>query len=493
MYAKLATILFFISILSITSCSPVESIDGPYFGNGFRNGWADQNAIVIWTRLTKTPEGNRNGQEFLGLKADQHRRLRKSTNRDSIHAAQIPEGFTIDEMEGACPGAPGEVKLTYFPESNPGKEVETGWISVDPGQDFTAQWRLDDLIANTNYEVIIVARADAKSEISATISGKFFTPPDAVTEKDIRFCVVTCHDYLRRDDPENGHKIYPAMQKLNPDFYLHAGDIEYYDKPFPYAMTEELMRFKWNRLFALPFQRDFFTKTTTYFMKDDHDVLSNDAYPGMTYGTVSYKRGLDIFDKEQFPASDELYRTIRWGKDLQIWIVEGRNYRSKNTDPDGPGKTIWGQKQKEWVFKTINESNATFKVLMTSSPILGPDRKNKSDNYSNSNFKHEGDEIRAFLNQHENLFICNGDRHWQYVTHPEGTNLWEFSAGAGANGHAGGWKQEDLRPEHRFLLVKGGFLSGSVVRKDGVPTLRFQHHDVNGQVMHEEVFEGKIH
>ncbi len=48
---------------------------------------------------------------------------------------------------------------------------------------------------------------------------------------------------------------------------------------------------------------------------------------------------------------------------------------------------------------------------------MGPDRTNKSDNYSNLNFKHEGDEIRAFLNQFDNVYICNGDRHWQYVTH----------------------------------------------------------------------------
>ncbi len=52
------------------------------------------------------------------------------------------------------------------------------------------------------------------------------------------------------------------MSKLQPDFYVHTGDIEYMDKPFPYAMTEELMRFKWNRLFALPFQRSFYNNHT---------------------------------------------------------------------------------------------------------------------------------------------------------------------------------------------------------------------------------------
>ncbi len=278
------------------------------------------------------------------------------------------------------------------------------------------------------------------------------------------------------------------MLDLSPDFYVHTGDIEYYDKPEPYAMTEELMRFKWDRLFALPLQREFWAQTTTYFMKDDHDALRNDAWPGQWYGTVSWERGLKIFDQEQFPANEKPYKTIRWGKDLQIWITEGRNYRSPNTDPDGPDKTIWGKEQKEWVFRTMEESDATFKILISPDPIIGPDRKKKYDNYSNSNWKYEGDEIRDFINKHDNIFICNGDRHWQYVSHIENTNLWEFSCGAGSDSHAGGWDQEDLRPEHRFLRVAGGFLQGSVSRSRDKVVLTFRHYDVDGKVVHTEEF-----
>ncbi len=136
----------------------------------------------------------------------------------------------------------------------------------------------------------------------------------------------------------------------------------------------------------------------------------------------------------------------------------------------------------------MQESDATFKVLITNDPILGPDRDNKSDNYANSNFKYEGDEIRDFLNQFENTFITCGDRHWQYVTHYEDTNLWEFGSGSGADQHAGGWKQEDVRPEHRFLRVKGGYLFAKVFQEDGKAAISFQHHDVDGNMVHEEIF-----
>ena len=477
---------FSISIL-FTSCEFKKETVGPYFGNGFHNGWADHNSIVIWTRLTKNPEGNSGGAEFLVPSAEEHRKLNNEANSEEIRKAQIPGGLTLDDMIGACPGSPGEVKLVYYPLTNPANKTETEWIAVDETKNFTHQWKLKNLLPAAKYVVELQARKNSKSKISHSVEGSFRTPPTSENLDAIKFCMVTCHDYIRKDT-SGGHKIYEVMMKMFPDFYVHTGDIEYYDKPAPYALTEELMRFKWDRLFALPLQRNFWNNTTSYFMKDDHDVLTNDAFPGMTYGTVAWERGLEIFDNEQLPSADTTYKTIRWGKDLQIWLTEGRRFRSKNSDPDGPGKTIFGAKQKEWLFRTLQESDATFKVVINANPILGPDRKNKSDNYANSNFKVEGDEIRERLNQFDNVFLVNGDRHWQYVTHFEGTNLWEFSTGAGSNSHAEGWPQEDVRPEHRFLRVKGGFLQGMVSRKNGSPTLTFRHFDVDGNLVHEESF-----
>lgn len=473
-------------VLLLMSCDSKKETDGPYFGNGFHNGCADQSSVVIWTRLTKTQEGNISGEKFLVPGAEEHRQLDREADPERIRKAQIPEGLTLEQMEGACPGMPGEVKLTYYPLTNPDNKMITHWVAVDVEKNFTYQWKLENLEAGTKYVVELEARHDDRSKVSDRMEGSFRTPPRAEDEKEIGFCIVTCHDYWRRDTA-GGHKIYDSMLKLFPDFYVHTGDIEYYDKPEPYALTEELMQFKWNRLFALPLQRKFWTQVTSYFMKDDHDVLRNDAFPGMTYGTVSWERGLGIFD-EQLPACNKPYKTVRWGKDLQIWLTEGRVYRSRNTDPDGPEKTIFGREQKEWLFKTLEESDATFKLVINANPVLGPDRVNKKDNYSNSGFKYESDEIRDFLNRFDNVFLCNGDRHWQYVTHFEGTNLWEFGCGAGADKHAGGWNQDDFRPEHLFLRVKGGFLYGKVSRKNGKPTLILQHCDVDGKIVHEEIF-----
>jgi alkaline phosphatase D len=484
-------VLVFLQAWLYSSCTSSEVPEGPYFGNGVHNGWADQNSIVIWTRLTQNPEGNAGGTQFLLPDNDEVKALDKGANHDSIMMAQIPEGLKLDDMIGACPGAGGEVKLRYYPQGNEENAVALPWAPVDPEKNFTRQWKLEGLSPGTRYSLQVEARAKAGSAATARMEGEFQTPPAENQPKDVTFCVVTCHDYIRKDSAD-GHKIYPSMSTIAPDFYVHTGDIEYYDKPLPWAMTEELMYFKWDRLFALSLQRDFWSRHTTYFMKDDHDALKNDAWPGSTYGTVSWDRGLEIFDKEQFPSNEKPYKTIRWGRDLQIWLTEGRNYRSRNTDPDGPGKSIWGKEQKGWLFNTMKASDATFKVLISNDPILGPDRKNKKDNYSNSNWQYEGDEIRAFLNSLVNVYICNGDRHWQYVTHLEGTSLWEFSCGPGADMHAGGWGANDKRPEHRFLRVLGGFLKVSVSTKNEKSMIIFEHCDVDGNVVHSERFQANL-
>lgn len=475
-------------VLLLAGCAGPKQSDGPYFGNGFRNGWADQHSIVLWTRLTSQPELNRTGPQFL-VPSTQANQLAGITDKERIMKEQLPAGYSLDQMEGACPGSSGEVKLNWFAKDIPSEVFESDWVAVDPEKDFTRQWKLQNLKPGTEYRVKILARRSGTNDLTDSIKGFFRTPPAEDAIENLRFCIVTCHDYPRRDDGFNGHKIYASMLREMPHFYVNTGDVEYYDKALPYALTEELMRFKWNRLFALPNQRLFFTEVTSYFMKDDHDALSNDCYRGMKYGTVTFDRGIEIFEKEQFPSSDVPYKTIRWGKDLQIWILEGRDYRSPNNMPDGPGKTIWGTEQKEWLFKTLEESDAAFKLLMLSTPVLGPDRKNKKDNYANEVFRTEGEEIRSRLDKFKNVVICNGDRHWQYVTHPENSNLWEFGCGPGSDQHAEGWPPQDVRPEHRFLRVKGGFLKGTTERNEkGEAILTLRHCDVDGNTVHEEVF-----
>ncbi|GAB5402855.1 MAG: hypothetical protein Aurels2KO_10860 [Aureliella sp.] len=486
------SLVFFATSCILTVTADAADNNGPFLANATRNSWVDQTSVVIWTRTTAQEEFNANGKQFVDLSKADIKRFNAEPDADAIRDAQLPEGATLDEMIGACPGMPGKVRLTYYPAGQPGKSKTTSWQSTEAEHDFTAQWRIDGLTAGTRYTTVVHAlplRSGESDEPSAMIQGAFFTAPSAEQARDVTFCFTTCHDFIRRDNGMIGHRIYPSMTKIAPDFVVHAGDIEYYDKPLPWAMTKELMRFKWGRIFALPNYREFYNTTSTYFMKDDHDTLRNDCWAGQTYGTVSFEEGVQIFNEEQFPSHSPRYKTVNWGKGLQVWFLEGRDYRSPNTMPDGPEKTILGAQQKAWLFNTLEESTATFKVVCSPTPIVGPDRKNKKDNHANDIFVYEGTEIRNKLSALENVIVLCGDRHWQYASVDEDTQLWEFGCGPGSDKHQFGWKAGDQRPTHRFLRVKGGFLSGELTHDPAKkPTLTIKHHKTNGEAVSEFVF-----
>jgi alkaline phosphatase D len=224
-------------------------------------------------------------------------------------------------------------------------------------------------------------------------------------------------------------------------------------------------------------------------MKDDHDTWLNDCWPTMPtafMGEFTFRQGQAAF-REQVPVGKSTYRTVRWGKELQIWMVEGRDFRSPLTMADGPEKTIWGKEQKQWFKETVRTSDATFRVLISPTPIVGPDRPTKKDNHANAGYSHEGKELREFLAEQKMVVLC-GDRHWQYQSVDPATGVREYSVGPGSDPHAGGWKQEDYFPGiHRFLRVSGGFLSVNVDRTQSVPTMSIRFHDTDGNIKYEDV------
>jgi alkaline phosphatase/alkaline phosphatase D len=99
---------------------------------------------------------------------------------------------------------------------------------------------------------------------------------------------------------------------------------------------------------------------------------------------------------------------------------------------DGPGKTIWGLEQKQWLQRTLGESDAKWKFIITPTPMVGPDMDKKRDNHTNSRgFRHEGTEFFAWLaeSRMKNVVLFTGDRHWQYHSvHPTGVS--EFACGS---------------------------------------------------------------
>jgi alkaline phosphatase/alkaline phosphatase D len=427
---------------------------------------------------------------------------------------------------------PGMAGVVHFQleiandDNTDSKKVQVALAAAD--HDFIARVEWRKLAANTEY--VCTTRIGAnESSLLAGPTAYFRTLPGKSNSTAVRFVVVTGMNYAKfhgdqridrkqhliennRDLPKpyegpDKHLGYPALASilaLKPNFFVGTGDNVYYDTPdHPRAESLSELRQKWHEQFVQPRYVNLFARVPTYWEIDDHDYRiddgdnSGDYLPSPAVGRAMMLEQLPIAPRRV--AVPKTYRTHRVNRDLQIWFPENRMYRSDNGMPDGPRKSIWGPTQKSWLKRTLSASDARYKLLISPTPMVGPDDARKTDNHTNiGGFQHERDEFFDWLAK-ENLidngfFIICGDRHWQYHSiHPSGVE--EFACGAlvDANSRLGRKPGSPLStdPEATIRQVyaqsepSGGFLMVSVTPHDATATLRFTYFDERGKVLHE--------
>jgi len=429
--------------------------------------------------------------------------------------ARLTETDTLIDLD--VPGHEGVVRFHYGTDSTDNLQ-STNWITVDSAGDYIAKATLADLEPDALYHY----QAEYGPEESITTRSEFQsfkTLRDPDQSDPVDFVMVTGSHFERffyggdwdttrtiSADKKQGFPAWDAIADLNPDFYIGNGDNVYYDHPFEWrAQTALEMRAKWHRLYFLPRFRNLLKTTPTYWLKDDHDYRWDDA------DTVAYSErygsepgdelGKEIF-LEQVPLAyqndDETYRTYRLSGDLQIWMLEGRDYRTPNSWPDTAGKTIWGEAQKQWLKETLAASEATFKLMISPTPMIGPDDERKTDNHTNfDGFRTERKEFFDWLLENEmlekNFYLLTGDRHWQYHS-IDTTGVEEFSSGALVDENSRmGRKPGDpdstdpigsIEQPYMYDDATGGFLYVKV-HQDPDPVLLIRFYDDEGEVLHE--------
>jgi alkaline phosphatase/alkaline phosphatase D len=431
----------------------------------------------------------------------------------SSDSVLIHARLTAAKLEGerGVAGRFGSLSFSFVETQEPssGDRLPMKVTSVLVAQaqnDFIVRERVEGLRPNTEYRWLAhgLKQGVVFGEFEAVDLGRgtFRTLPGNSASRPLNFVVLNCmnqHYFLnggqgrpayQGEDKALGFPGLEAIDELDPAFVIFAGDSVYYDRPAKSPATDaESMRAHWHRLFAQPRMRKLLASTTTYWLKDDHDHRFNDSdqtgekLPGHELGRKIFREQVPIvaLDDDESPT----WRTVRVSKDLQIWMTEGRDHRSPNSMPDGPEKTMWGIEQRDWLKRTLLESDAFFKVLVSPTPLVGPDDGYKSDNHTNpKGFLTEGEAFHAWLTEHKlndaGFVVICGDRHWQYHSvHPQGTH--EFAVGALIDANARlGRKPGDPKSTDPEALVKqlysskkpsGGFLE---VRIATEPTLRME-------------------
>jgi len=325
-----------------------------------------------------------------------------------------------------------------------GGEERQASVTPSVSADRTGKAALAGLAPATRYRY----RA---TQDGAGVEGEFVTAPAPDSETPVTFAWSgDLGSRGRCRSVADGYPIFRAMARLPVDFFLFVGDTIYGDHvcngpefvPGSGFVAKTLRQYhakhRYNRADASV--QDYFRKTSVFAIWDDHEVVndfSGSVEPRMPTGRQAFIDYFPVVPPREEPG--RLYRRFRWGRLLEVFILDTRQYRSANSDPDGPGKTMLGSPQRRWLVEGVSSSTALWKVVVTSVSLSVPTGRKARDSWSNANvwgfpeeggtgFAMERDAILRDLRARgvKNLVFLAADIHHAELIHHRPMPDWSF-------------------------------------------------------------------
>lgn len=267
-------------------------------------------------------------------------------------------------------------------------------MTTQPERDFTATVRLTGLTPATRYRYrILTAEMEGKAtfQSSAREAGAGWVRTAAAPETHELVTFLWSGDLggqQRCRDERTGYAIFDPMRRAEPAFVLLLGDTIYGDERCPSppnvpgsdspATTLDGYRAKHRYQRGDQALQHLLASVPVYVIWDDHEVGNNFSGPYEPLMPIGLQALLEYWPIGTPPEDQHrLYRSVRWGSDLELFILDTRQYRSLNADPDGERKTLLGKAQRDWLLEGLARSTATWKVIATSVPLAIPKAGNK--------------------------------------------------------------------------------------------------------------------
>lgn len=312
--------------------------------------------------------------------------------------------------------------------------ARTGQLATTAETDHTITIPLDGLRPATTYQYhVLVGSADSGSEPGAlklAARGEFTSLPDHKTSAPVTFAWSgDLGGQGRCRQGASGYPIFDVIRRQKLDFFLFLGDTIYADNACPSPPNEPgadfiadtLPTYRARHLYQRGAEalRRFLRAVPVYVIWDDHEVRDNFSGPfdaQMPAGRQALREYWPIAVHPDDPR--RLYRTVRYGADLELFILDTRQYRSRNEDPDGPAKTMLGSTQLQWLLEGLRTSTATWKVVVTSVPLSVEKGRGGNDGWSGvsdgTGFERERQVVvEAILHRKiKNVVFLAGDVHW---------------------------------------------------------------------------------
>jgi alkaline phosphatase D len=306
-------------------------------------------------------------------------------------------------------------------------------VKARKNDDYTVQKRVKGLEPDTRYRYRFCMEGGAKSE-----TGKFTTAPKSNSKQTIRFALSGDQDARPLPGETtpywNDFEIWDTIKQQRNDFNVLMGDTIYSDTEVPGYTADDValtVKQKWEA-YKTNLEQKPWSKargSAAYYAHwDDHEFINDFAVGESSFplgvGTIDipgeelYKRGVRAFTDYNpitYSKSKGIYRSVQWGKNLEIFFLDERSFRSNGAeytdvcdnppgsgDPDlaptapqsvrnvfaaiapqlanpvpqacldtinDPDRTMLGSKQLKAFQKAVKKSKATFKVIFNEVPI----------------------------------------------------------------------------------------------------------------------------
>jgi alkaline phosphatase D len=269
--------------------------------------------------------------------------------------------------------------------------------------DYTARVPLEHLAPERTYRyrVWFSLGSPGRSQGPA-VKGSFRTAPadDDAGPLRLAFGGDIAGQNVCRDATE-GIPIMDTVQARRPDVFVGLGDIIYADNACTstglygnvqiagdFGPAADLPTYwkHWRYTRAAPKFQRLLQGTDYVGVWDDHEVVNDfgpltdtRTTPPYTPGVHLMPIGLKAFlDYTPIPIAENtplrLYRSLRWGKNAELFVLDTRQYRDPNfaEDTDAHPKTMLGREQVTWLKERLLASDARWKVIVSSVPMSIP-------------------------------------------------------------------------------------------------------------------------
>ena len=308
------------------------------------------------------------------------------------------------------------------------RNLKPHFVVAKKSRDNTVQLRVKRLKPNKRYWFRFVGNGGKRSDV-----GTFMTAPKPSQSKTIKFGWSGDQDF----NPEPGQSkpfwndgaVLRRMKAERNAFNVMLGDTIYSDSEVPGRLNPIALsvKQKWAKyrinlgnkpLRALRGSAGFYSQWDDHEFVNDFSPAENSFDNGVNVnGHTLYRRGMKAF-RDYAPvhwtSRSGLYRKFRWGKNLEVFFLDERSFRSANADEGGvcnnpqtnspdvaptapqttrnlfalvtpslaqpvsqqcldrinsPDRTFLGKRQLNRFLSDIKRSTARFKVIMNELPI----------------------------------------------------------------------------------------------------------------------------